>query len=91
MTYDLFLYLIENYSKKGKVKYTNIYYFLMDLVKQREGLLFNFSQKEYSAFIEDQFNVKLKKYKKADFAYGDKEVPVLKSCTATFIERYQKA
>ncbi len=86
LTHKLFLYLVDNYKKKGKVKYTNIFYFLIELADDKPNLLFNFTQREFTVFIENKFGVKLTKYKKAEFAYLDKEKPVLRNCTDTFFK-----
>jgi hypothetical protein len=64
--YNLFLYLTENYIKKGKIHFINIFYFLKDFQKDGNGYIFNFTQKQYKKFILETYNVEIKKFGKAE-------------------------
>ena len=77
-SYDLFLYLVENYLKDGKIKYLNIYEFMKKEI-DKENLMFRFTQKTYTKFILSKYGIELKKFKVADFLYEDEEKSVLHS------------
>jgi hypothetical protein len=80
--YGLFCYLIDNYSKKGKIKYVNIYYFLKDDVN-KEKYSFKYIQKDYTQFIKSKYNIEIKKYQKAMFDY-DEQKRILNSLEEQF-------
>lgn len=66
--HNLFNYLVENYSKKGKVKFINIYYFLKDEV-DKQKYSFNFIQDDYTIFIKAKHQLEIKKYQKAEYDF----------------------
>ncbi|MBC7845509.1 MAG: hypothetical protein H7Y10_03355 [Flavobacterium sp.] len=66
--HNLFNYLVENYSKKGKVKFINIYYFLKDEV-DKQKYSFNFIQDDYTIFIKAKHQIEIKKYQKAEYDF----------------------
>lgn len=70
--YDLFCYLIDNYNKKGIVKYINIYYFMRNEVNKNK-YSFNFIQKDYTIFIQKNYKVTIKKYEKAKFDFDEQK------------------
>jgi hypothetical protein len=76
-SYDLFLYLVENYSKKGKVKYINIFEFMRKSI-DKDKYPFKFTQEKYTAFIFLNYEIEIKKYAVAD-GYEYDEKPFLKS------------
>lgn len=80
--FKLFIYLSENYSKRGKIKYINIYYFLRDKVDKNE-YCFNFIQSEYTNFLIKINEIELKKYQKATYKY-EEEVRTLNSLEQQF-------
>ena len=80
--YDLFCYLVDNYSKKGKVKFINIYYYLKDEV-DKNMYSFKFTQSEYTEFIKENYDIEIKKYQKANFDY-DEQKRVLNSLEQEF-------
>lgn len=86
--YNLFKYLIDNYNKDANVKYINIYYFLEGISKdKKEVYRFNMRiDKDYKPLIKRLFNVTITKFSKAQFAYGDKEVPILTDLEKKFIK-----
>jgi hypothetical protein len=59
--YNLFLYLVDNYEKKGKVKFINIFYFLKNEVK-KDLYTFNFIQEKYTYYILNNYQMEIKKY-----------------------------
>jgi hypothetical protein len=74
--YELFLYLVENYDKKGNIKFINIYEFMKKSPDKTE-YGFRFTQQKYTAFILSNYGIEIKKYKVADFKYIDVEKPIL--------------
>jgi len=78
--FDLFNYLVANYEKDGNVKYINIYYFLKEIAKEHSDK-YRFKMridKDYKPLIKDRFKIALTKFAKAQFAYKDEELPILK-------------
>lgn len=75
--YDLFLYLVEHYDKKGKVKYINIFKFMKKSIN-KDKYVFKFTQEKYTAFILSNYNIELKQYRTAD-GFNDNEKPSLNS------------
>lgn len=81
----LFEYLNENYIKSGKVKFINIYYFIKSLSISANGIyMFSIEIKPYVKFISIRFNISIKKFEKARFAYDEKEHPKLKELEKMF-------
>lgn len=83
--YDIFIYLIENYAKKGKVKYTNIWYFLKD--DAPNGVRFDITQVEYSKLIKkitERDIVILESNWKKYGNFQSTEVPKMKRLTLNF-------
>ena len=70
--YKLFNYLVDNYKKKGKIKFINIYYFLKDEVNKQK-YSFNFIQDDYTIFIKTDYQVEIKKYQKAEFDFVEQK------------------
>jgi hypothetical protein len=64
--YDLFLYLVENYEKKDKVKFINIFYYL-NYYADKNSYHFKFTQEIYSLFIKKNYSIVPKSFKKAVF------------------------
>lgn len=84
--YNLFNYLNDNYEKKGKIKFINLFYFMSGLHKENEyGVSFNFTQKKYNEFIVEEFNIEIKKFQQAG-SYIKKELPILQNLTSNFFE-----
>lgn len=81
--FNLFNYLIENYEKKGKIKFINIFYFLKNDV-DKSSYPFAFTIKQYKVFIASKYDVKLIKFKTAEYDFKDKEVPILNAFEANF-------
>jgi hypothetical protein len=80
--YNLFCYLVDNYKKKGKIKFINIYYYLKDEVI-KDKYSFRFIQNEYTEFIKENYKVEIKKYQKATFDF-DEQKRVLNSLEEQF-------
>jgi hypothetical protein len=70
--YNLFIYLVENYNKRGKIKFVNIFYYLKDEVK-KDKYSFNFIQNDYTNFINNKYNIEIKKYQKAEFDFDEQK------------------
>jgi hypothetical protein len=85
--YNLFEYLEANYDKKGKTKYTNIYYFFKDII-DKDKYSFMPTQEAYAEFILKKYKLEIKKYKKAQYRFTEKEVPILKNLEQEFRENY---
>jgi hypothetical protein len=81
--FELFNYLIDNYEKKGKVKFINIFYFLKNKVDQ-STYAFSFTIDQYKTFIESKYDIKFKTFKTAELDFEDKEVPILNSFECDF-------
>lgn len=80
--FNLFNYLDDNYEKKGKIKYINIFKFLKNADKKRYA--FNFTEDTFRAFIFNLKELKITKFATAEFAYYDKELPILNSFEELF-------
>lgn len=76
--YELFLYLVDNYKKDGKIKYINIFEFMRKGIDKKK-YVFRFTQKDYKAFIISNYDVEIKKYQVAEFLYEDVEKGILNS------------
>jgi hypothetical protein len=70
--YNLFCYLVENYKKKGKIKFINIYYFLKDEVS-KDKYSFYFIQDDYNQFIKSNYDIEIKKFQKAMFDFDEQK------------------
>jgi len=81
-TFELFIYLVENYEKKGNIKFVNIYYFLKKI--NLEGYAFTFIHDTYKSFIKENYDIKLTKMEVAQYDYKLKELPILKSWEELF-------
>jgi hypothetical protein len=64
--YNLFLYLVENYNKRDKIKFINIFYYLTYYV-DKKIYFFKFTQYKYTEFILNKFSVEPKSFKKDVF------------------------
>ena len=64
--YDLFLYLVDNYDKKDKVKFINIFYYL-NYYANKNFYHFKFTQERYSNFIKRNYSIEPKSFKKEMF------------------------
>lgn len=71
--YELFLYLVENYNKKGKVKFINIFYFLKKEV-DKKVYTFNFIQKYYTVFVKEKYEIEIKKYETVENFESERSV-----------------
>lgn len=74
--HNLFMYLMENYEKKGKIKFVNIFYYLTNHIK-KEKYAFNQTIDIYKHFIISKYNVELKTFRTAQYEFKGKEVPIL--------------
>ncbi|SFF27006.1 hypothetical protein [Flavobacterium xueshanense] len=81
--FELFNYLIDNYEKKGKVKFINIFYYLKNKV-DKNIYVFSFTIDQYKTFIESKHNIKLTTFRTAEFDFEDNEIPVLNAFAADF-------
>lgn len=70
--HNLFNYLVDNYTKKGKIKFINIYYFLKDEV-DKQKYSFNFIQDDYTLFIKVNHQIEIKKYQKAVYDFEEQK------------------
>jgi hypothetical protein len=82
--YDLFLYLVENYTIKEeqKIKYINIWYFLKRKVR-KDIYSFSFTQEKYIKFILENYSIEIKKFAKAQYDF-DEQVNILNSLEDQF-------
>lgn len=64
--YDLFLYLVDNYDKRDKIKFINIFYYLT-YYADKNTYFFKFTQNSYTAFILQKYSVEPKSFKKDVF------------------------
>jgi hypothetical protein len=74
--FDLFYYLVDNYEKKGKIKFINIFYFLKNDVDKKK-YAFGFTIDQYKNFILLNFEMKITKFERAEYEYFDKVIPIL--------------
>jgi len=84
-SFGLFNFLVKNYNKKGKVKYTNIYYFLKN--HSKDSIVFNFIQKDYTQFILAKYQIQLKKYTKSQYSFNETELPIMKQLEVNFLNK----
>jgi hypothetical protein len=87
-THRLFTYLVENYDKKGNVKFINIFKFLKNADKSIYA--FNFTESSYREYILKLKDVKITKFSTAAFAYEDKELPILNAFEEAFRKEASK-
>jgi len=87
-TFNLFTHIVDEYEKKGNIKFINIWYYLKrDIDKTKnKNILFNFSQKTYKEFVK-KYGIEIKKFKKADFKYEEDELGILKNITNTYFTK----
>lgn len=86
-TYDLFTYLLENYKKKGKIKYINIWYFLKrDCKPESKSILFNFTQEKFKEYCKGNLGIQIKKFEKSEFKYKETELGILND----LVDRFNK-
>lgn len=81
----LFNFLVDNYDKKGKVKFINIYYFLKNKTNKKL-YVFSFTIDEYKIFIASNYKVTLTTFRTAELDFEDKELPLL----ASFEQEYRE-
>ena len=74
--YNLFLYLVDNYEKKGKVKYTNIHFYLKHHADKNK-FVYNQTIETYTHFINLTYGIELKTFRKAEFEFLDHQVPIM--------------
>jgi hypothetical protein len=88
--YDLFLYLVDNYTLKDEkiIKYINIWYYLKRNVK-KDIYTFSLTQIKYSQFIKEKYTINIRKFAKAEFDF-DAQVSVLNSLEQQFRNQYFK-
>lgn len=84
-TFDLFCYILGEYKKEGNIKYINIWYFLKRDIKNKDKILFNFTQKEYKEYVR-KYNIEIKKFQKAEFKYEDDEKRILQNIVDTYTQ-----
>jgi len=83
--FKLFGYLNENYQKKGKIKYINIWYFLKS--QHKKGIIiFNLTQKKYNEFLTKNHSISITRFTKSKKIYDATEKPILKSLTSNFLQ-----
>lgn len=82
---NLFSYLIENYEKKGKIKYINIWHFMKEVHKEESSIIFNYTQSKYIELIKELFKIEIKKFQKAG-SFKEKEVPILREIANNFFD-----
>ena len=88
-TNDLFLYLIDNYDKNGKIKFINIFEFMKkDIDKSK--YVFRFTQETYKNHIFKNYNTEIKKFAIAEYIYKESEKPLLNSFVDLFEKQYLK-
>jgi hypothetical protein len=88
--YDLFLYLVDNYTLKNEkiIKYINIWYYLKRNVK-KDIYTFSLTQIKYSQFIKEKYTINIRKFAKAEFDF-EEQVSVLNSLEQQFRNQYFK-
>ncbi len=91
--YNLFTYLIENYTAKKEkiIKYINIYYYMKYEIHKDEKLskiyTFSFIQEDYKEFIQENYSVEIRKFAKAVFDF-DEQIRVLNSLESNFRRQF---
>lgn len=80
--YNLFNYLVANYQKKEKVKYSNIYKFLKKI--DNNNYIFNFTESTYREYLFKEYQINLTTFNTANFKFDDVEKPILKNLEQDF-------
>ncbi|MBG6062789.1 hypothetical protein IWX83_002590 [Flavobacterium sp. CG_9.1] len=81
--FNLFNFLVDNYEKKGKVKFINIYYFLKNKT-DKNVYVFKYTIDHYKLFISSNYEIQFKTFKVAEFEFEDQEAPLLLSFEQDF-------
>lgn len=78
--YELFLYLVENYTRdnKQKVKFSNLFHFL-----DHEGFILG-TQLNYISFIKEEYKITLSKITPPTLKYSEKIQPSLSRLSSDF-------
>ena len=80
--YELFSYLIENYTakKEQKIKYINIYYYMLNEIPKNSVLgsiyTFNFTQDKFKQYMLENYSIELKKMATAEYDFQTQSVCV---------------
>lgn len=94
--YELFSYLIENYTakKEQKIKYINIYYYMLNEIPKNSALssiyTFNFTQEKFKLYMVENYSIELKKMATAEFDF-QVQIRVLNSLEMDFRSLYLKS
>lgn len=94
--FDLFLYLIGNYTikKEHKIKYINIYFYMSNELPKNLALSniynFNFTQNNFKKYMLDNYSIVLKKMETAEYDF-EKQIRVLNSLESDFRSLYLKS
>lgn len=94
--YDLFLYLIGNYTikKEQKIKYINIYFYMSNELPKNLALsniyTFNFTQDKFKEYMLNNYSIVLKKMETAEYDF-EKQIRVLNSLESDFRSLYLKS
>jgi hypothetical protein len=81
--YDLFLYLVQNYTrddKTPKAKFSYLFHYL----KYEQLILC--SQLQYISYLEEECKIKLSKIQRANFKYSDQIQPILGRLRSNFLQ-----
>src|SRR5665648_200202 len=81
--YDLFLYLVQNYTrddKTPKAKFSNLFHYL-----KHEQLILC-TQLQYISFIEEELKVKLSKILPSNYKYSEQIQPILGRLRSDFLQ-----
>jgi len=89
-THNLFTYILNEYEKKGKIKYINIWYFLKKDIKDKTDILFNFTQEKYKIFVKREYGIEIKKFQKAEYKYLDNELGILQNIFKTYCDNLNR-
>lgn len=79
--YNLFLYLVQNYTREDKTpkaKFSNLFHYL-----KHEQLIIC-SQLQYISFIEEECKIKLSKIQPSNYKYSDQIQPILGRLRSNF-------
>lgn len=94
--YELFSYLIENYTakKEQKIKYINIYYYMLNEIPKNSVLgsmyTFNFTQDKFKQYMLENYSIELKKMATAEYDFQT-QIRVLNSLEMDFRDLYLKS
>jgi hypothetical protein len=94
--YELFSYLIENYTakKEQKIKYINIYYYMLNEIPKNSVLgsmyTFNFTQDKFKQYMLENYSIELKKMATAEYDFQT-QIRVLNSLEMDFRGLYLKS